>query len=541
MLSVADILKAGLLTGSRVVAGESGLNRIVAWVHNAGVPDAPMWLNGGELVLTTYINMPSGMEEQRDYMRQMVDKNVAGLCLTVGRYIDKIPAHLMDVANEYQFPLIEIPYTARFVDIAKGINERISQNNMQIVERALSINQRLTQIVLEGGDLPDLANALAGLVGHSISIENERFEAIATVNIADVDEARRYTQLHGQTDPRLVQALEERDYLPRLRASLRPVHLPPMPDVGLEMERMLAPIVVHGAIYGWMWIIADDHALSEIDMMAIESGATIAAMLMLYQESAQHAEASLKGNLLSRLIEGDEARDTVLTDQSLRYGVDLRAPFIMLVVDDSRANAGQMLQIYRLINQLASMGNWRAVVGQYAGQVVILAEASDAQGLAQRILDRLALDKSRDGSRARIGVSAIHQGAPEVRPAHQQCRDALAIMMRLSDALRVVHFNELGYLHTLYQAGAQALQMNPDVPIVRRLLDEKSHELFHTLEAYLDAGGNGVATAENMHIHRSTLNYRLAQIEKICGVKLQDPMMRINLQVALKLLRLFEV
>ena len=71
------------------------------------------------------------------------------------------------------------------------------------------------------------------------------------------------------------------------------------------MERLLAPIVVQGEIYGYMWIIADVQALTRIDMMAIEIGATVAALLMLYQESLHTAEASLKGSLMAQLIEGN--------------------------------------------------------------------------------------------------------------------------------------------------------------------------------------------------------------------------------------------
>ena len=47
-------------------------------------------------------------------------------------------------------------------------------------------------------------------------------------------------------------------------------------------------------------------------------------------------------------------------------------------------------------------------------------------------------------------------------------------------------------------------------------------------------------TAELLSIHRSTLNYRLTRIEEICDAKLNDPLVRTNLQIALKLLRLFE-
>ncbi|MEL6525621.1 MAG: PucR family transcriptional regulator ligand-binding domain-containing protein, partial [Chloroflexota bacterium] len=251
MATVAEILEHDIFTDAKVVAGESGLNREVRWVHNAGVPDAAVWLNGGELVMTTIFNMPQDLEDQRSYIIQMADKEVAGLVITTGRYIQEIPRHLRDAADSCAFPLIEIAYTARFVDIAKAINERIAESTLHHAQRSLHIHKTLTQLVLEGGNLEHLAEQLADLIGHSVSIENDRFDAIATHNIAEVDEARHYTQLHGRTDPRLVEALEQESILPHIRETLRPKHLQPMPHVGLEMERILAPIVVHGEIYGF--------------------------------------------------------------------------------------------------------------------------------------------------------------------------------------------------------------------------------------------------------------------------------------------------
>lgn len=542
MLSVADVLKLEEFEGTRVVAGQRGLNRSVTWLHNAGVPDAPYWLNGGELVLTTILNLPDGETERCQYLRDMAEKGVAGLVITVGRYIERIPDYLCAVADELNFPLAEISYKARFVDVAKAVNERISQSNMHTVRRALSINQELTALVLEGGTFKQLARKLAELVGHSISIETDRFEAIATENLNEVDEARRYTQLHGRTDPRLINALEQRGYLPKIRASLRALHLPPMPDVGLEMERILAPVVVHGEIYGYMWIIADDHSISEIDMMAIEIGATIAALMTLYQESVQSAEASLKGNLLTQLIEGETSpRDTILTDQSLRYGVDLRSPYAMMLIDFDDAAASRSMRLYRGINQLIAAEGWAAVVGQFAGQFVILVQATeDLPAVAKQVQEKAIVSlNGQTPSTLRIAVSGTHNGVESVRMAYSECRDTLDIARRLKMTRRISYFNQLGYLHALYQAGPASLHGNPMVPVLRKLLDETQADLLHTLEAYLDQGGNGVATAEALHIHRSTLNYRLDRIVQICDVSLQDPQTRMNLQVALKLMRLF--
>jgi purine catabolism regulator len=541
MLTVADALQFEDFAGAKVVAGERGLGRPVRWVHNAAVPDAPDWLNGGELVLTTAINMPETQEDQCQYVLGMVKKNVAGLAIAVGRYIPRVPDYLLNVADSHDFPLIEIPYTVRFVDLVKSINERISQQNMATVTRALDIQQVLTQIVLEGGGLKELAKELAGLIRQSISIENERFEAFASENIAAVDEARRYTLRHGRTNPLLVQALEERNILPEIRRTLRPVFIPQMPDVGLEMERILAPIVVHGEIYGYVWVIADDRPLTELDQMAIQSAATIAALMMLHQEAVQNAETSLKGNLLSRLIQGEAGREAVLNDQALRYGIDLRMPFGMLLIEQPNSSSGRLAQLYRRVNSLAALNNWPVVVGQFAGQVVLLAQvgsgrdALDLRALADQIYAEFSAEK------IRIGLSGTHRGADCVGTAHQECHDVLHIQRRLKSRAPCVSFEDLGYLHTLHLAGANSLNSNPYVPGVRKLLQEQHTELFNTLEAYLDSGGNSVQTAKALHIHRSTLNYRLQRIEEISAYKLDNSITRTNLQVVLKLLRLFEV
>ena len=536
MLTLREALQLPILKDAKVVAGADRLDRPIRWVHNTGVPNAADWLHGGELVLTTAYNMPESADAQGDYLRQLADKGIVALVITIGMLVDEIPENLRVIGDELGLPLIELPYQRRFVDIAKVINERISEESLDTISRALSIQQRLSRLVLEGGGFPELAEMLADQVGHSISIENDRFEAIANKNIAAVDSARRYTIQHGRTNPQLIEALEV-EYLPKIRESLRPAQLPVMPALGLEMERLLAPIVVHGEIYGYIWIIADVHALSPIDMMAIEIGATVAALLMLYQESLQTAEASLKGSFMAQLIEGNGGRQTILSDQSLRYGLDLRLPYRMLLVSIRNGQPPTSTRAYRAINQVLIQREAEAVAAQFAGQVAILAQADqDTQALAHALIE--CLEGERGG--VAIGISSAMTGADKVGAAHQQCNELLEIAQRVNSAQRVHHFDELGYIHTLYHAGPASLSQNPQAPVLRQLLGERGADLFNTLETYLDAGGNSVQTAETLHIHRSTLNYRLARIKAICDVELSSASTRLNLQIALKLMRLFD-
>jgi DNA-binding PucR family transcriptional regulator len=194
--------------------------------------------------------------------------------------------------------------------------------------------------------------------------------------------------------------------------------------------------------------------------------------------------------------------------------------------------------IYRRVNQLAQNQEWQAVVGKFSNQVIILMQASKQTNEYIQQLNQLFVDDISQGS-YRIAVSTTAQNASSVQRSYQQCQETLEIAHRLHNTNSVIYFADLGYLHTLYHAGKDALQDNPLLPCLLELQQEVQADLFHTLDAYLDTGGNGVQTAEVLHIHRSTLNYRLSRISQICAVDLSNPHTRLNLQIAIKLILLF--
>jgi DNA-binding PucR family transcriptional regulator len=63
---------------------------------------------------------------------------------------------------------------------------------------------------------------------------------------------------------------------------------------------------------------------------------------------------------------------------------------------------------------------------------------------------------------------------------------------------------------------------------------DKSHkaELVETLATYLESSGGLEATAARLHIHPSTLKYRLRRIQDLTGRDLRDAEHRFNLDLA---------
>ncbi|MFE6741080.1 helix-turn-helix domain-containing protein [Streptomyces tubercidicus] len=68
----------------------------------------------------------------------------------------------------------------------------------------------------------------------------------------------------------------------------------------------------------------------------------------------------------------------------------------------------------------------------------------------------------------------------------------------------------------------------------------RTDSLARTAEVFLDAAGDTAAASAQLSIHRTTLYYRLAQVEKKTGWDLKNGRDRLTLHLALKMRRLHD-
>ena len=62
---------------------------------------------------------------------------------------------------------------------------------------------------------------------------------------------------------------------------------------------------------------------------------------------------------------------------------------------------------------------------------------------------------------------------------------------------------------------------------------ERRSDLVRTLKVYFDAGSNASEAADRLFLHRNSMLYRLARVEKLTGLDLKDPRARLALQLGL--------
>ncbi|HME03232.1 MAG TPA: PucR family transcriptional regulator ligand-binding domain-containing protein, partial [Solirubrobacteraceae bacterium] len=132
----------------KLVSGEQAAALAnVRWVHSTELPDPTPWLKGGELLLTTGIQL-EGAKQQRDLIGRLVDHQIVGLGFGTGFAHKRLPPALVGAARRREFPLFEVPYELPFIAITERVFAQLLEERYEMLQRNMV------------GDL--LAEALSG-------------------------------------------------------------------------------------------------------------------------------------------------------------------------------------------------------------------------------------------------------------------------------------------------------------------------------------------------------------------------------------------
>lgn len=115
----------------KLVAGENGTDRIIKWAHIMENPDYIGWLKGGELIFLTGIIIKNHTEILLKLIKDLNSKHSAGMVINVGPYINKTPFEAIKLANSLAFPIFELPFKIRLIDITENICEAVFMGKIE--------------------------------------------------------------------------------------------------------------------------------------------------------------------------------------------------------------------------------------------------------------------------------------------------------------------------------------------------------------------------------------------------------------------------
>ncbi|MEV4963080.1 MULTISPECIES: helix-turn-helix domain-containing protein [Streptomyces] len=398
-----------------------------------------------------------------------------------------------------------------------GANAELAEANAAVrahsaaMQRAEEAHDRLTDLVLRGGDVKDVALSVAGLLDSPLTIHDPGGRPLAAVRpdgtgfaadsmdagwLAGTAEESRHGARAVHRDGRWICAV-------------------------LAGHELLASLVLHRP-----------DRLDDSDRRLYERAAVVTGLLLLLRRTVAETENRIRGELISDLL-GDPERDPAgLAERGRRLGIDLDRPHVLLVAEAAaREKLGGAAMRYLF------GGDIHGVSAEHAGTVVLLIDC-EGGGTTPGDAARAAATQLGHLVQAPVTVAGTGpaRGARELAGAYAEAARCLRAMRVLGREGEGACVDELGFLGVVL---GNAKDVDGFVTAVLgpllRYDERRGTQLVRTLRAYFGAGGSLIRAKDELHVHVNTVVQRLDRIQVLLGRDWNEPDRALELQLALRL------
>jgi purine catabolism regulator len=552
--TVREAATFGGFAEATLVGGRQGLDRLIEWVRVMETPDTARRLRQGELLLTTGFPVKDDPAAQIELVDSVSRSGGSGVVVKLGRYIDEVPGEMIEEAERLSLPLFTIGQEVPWGDLMEPLLERIINAEHWRLKRSLDIHRRFTDLVLDGKGVNEICRTLADLLDSAVAVEDASFHLLAHASGTTIDPHRRETIARHGTPPRVLYDPQIQRLLRDVAESRRPMKAPAFPHLGMNRERILAPILAANQLLGVISILDHPPDNEELAFMAVEQAALVMSLALIKEREVAEVEGRVRGEYLDDLVQGTFGDEAAAQRRARHLGYPLPGRHVLLVVDidDFRGfirargigeDAIQALkrEFLRRVAGVIRASYARALLGSRSDSVMALLplglDANDhhtrVQTLGHQVRD--AIGEWRPGFTISVGFSAPVDAPGGVGTAHREVRAVMDTLARFKRKGQVVAVPELGLTGLLAGVSDDRL-----VEFVNRHLGPlvehdraRGGNLIPTLKAYLESGEQQAA-ARRLRVHPNTLRYRLDRIREISGAELDDAETRLNLAVALR-------
>lgn len=562
MLVVKDLFSIRAIEGLRLVAGAEGLNNQISIVNIIENPDAFDWLSQNELLLSTGYIFKESEDLQNRVIKELAEINCAGLVIKMKRYFDELPQNMIDQANKYGLPLIELPNEYTLSKVISIINEKTSGTYDLVNRKTLDIHNLFFQITLEGGGIDKITKVLSSLINNPIIIVDEFWDLISYVdfdhNPFPLHTAFTLEKNKQVVNEELIQSIPKdiRDMNKSIKRFYR---------VNNELVKCrIFPIRVMERIYGYIIVWQTINDLNELDYIALERASTIIALERLKTKEIEDVHTKIKHDFFDDLIFGKITSLTTLKTLCELHGLSVDYWYTCLVV---YMNYGEITTDGDLINEkyrLEAIGKkcvqfiyqhipqttWEVTSFYRNNRVIILVGQNKNKG-------KMTVSEMKDYAKNlyglwnqmnkkvtfQIGIGQQYPSIAEVHKSYNEANEVLRLLKYQVDQPLISHFEDFAIDYLLESNIKESILEEFSTKYLGKLMEhDLSHQTsyIYTLECYFQHHLNVSETAKAMYLHRNTLIYRIDRMKEILNNDLKNSEDLLRIQIALKIYRILE-
>lgn len=497
--------------GLEIVAGRSGADNPIRWVHNSVEVDPTPWLSGGELLLSSGIQLTDDRECER-FIDRLAAHHLAGLGLGLDAAAAGAPRALVEQAERLGFPVFEVPHSMPFVTITERAMASVVNERYDVLRRGAVVQQRLESLVLEERGLAEIAATIGVAVGGAVAILDAGGAPLAWHDPGG--------ELLG---PRPLGAIG-------IQVAARGADARPFiaTDPSLPSDAFVRPVIQPSGRRprAWIAVLTEDGRLGELMRLVVQQAVLIVGLELGRSGTTSEIERRLTRQAMLDAQGGGGAAESALRLRPFGIGGDV---CVLVFSVAGGAEAERALQSALAAERLPAAVATQEVDGREALCAIVepgerdpLEVAATARAsLAADLGEELAVATSRSAGSGDIG----------------RCFREASWALRARSGGRVASWHDLGPESLLLSVGdPEVLRFYRDRMLGPIEAEEAGYaaELLRSLETFIQLNGQWERAAKLLHCHRHTLRYRIEKIEKLTGRSLAAATDRIEFWLALR-------
>lgn len=526
--TVEDVLAMEIMQEASVIAGHDGIGRSVKAVTVLDAPDASLWLQGQEFVLTSTFPLTKRGSSLKKLVDELVSRNVAGLGVKLHRYMTALPPAMLDRANELAFPIIRIPDHIAWIQIISPILAHVMDTDAKHVIRSEEVRNQFFQQVLAGAKIEQMLELLQKLLNRPVGM----YSPEDAQSISVPPEIRWMDTGHAVVNNPNLPSRPVAEHPKLLRKASR--------EHSVVYTSLDQPATAHA----YVAVLEGNTALSQHELHTLRHARDAISMSLLQQRASRSVAREKHNEFVQTLVDGSlsvNARRTHVL-RGRERGIPLHEQYFAIVIkfydlDEYSLRAAMSLFHGKLETEhvlFSSLDRTRflLLVPDQGNN----GRAHDERiSLVYRYIDEVSrIQKDLDWSAGVSQATSIHV----INRAHEQAEYALNYSIRSGQKCQVRLHDETGLYRLLSHAAIQDDAQHFIEDWLAPLLEyDRKHQsrLVQTLRHFLHYNGNYRETARALHVHHNTVRYRIGKIYSLTGKDILASNLRLQYQLALVL------
>ena len=527
MTSIKEILQTPRFSELSLLNKRADLERPLDTIEIFETPDVSYYIQKNALLVTTAMAFRDDTDGLCNLVHSLAKVPSAGLAIKIGRYLKAIDPKVLAVADELNFPILQIPVSHQLGDISHKLLSFLWHDQTEQIFYALEIQQKFVNLMIRGASVDTLMKELSSMIKQSVLLIDPFGE------VASSQMQHSNLEMPKKQKAVLLKKIQDCQKNKRREQLL----------LELGQKKMLISIfpLSSDRYLPYMLVIFDPDELPyPFSQFAIQQSLTVLTLALYKEQTLLNEKRAERRSFLTYLLN----RKTALGDtdwlEYKRHFPNLNSNYYRIVYIESLIKKDQHFYS-KEIDDLTYDYLFQHVEGKYENimlfptehlnqWVFVIQKKSEILPILEDVHEQLL---SLFGVYARFGIGDPVNNIDLLHFSYKESKQALK---ESEDKNAFVSYNKIQGIKRITENVSNEDMRYFCISILKNLAypdNDQDKDLRNTLMTYLDMQCEITKTAEMLFIHRNTVKYRIKKCEELLNNAINDSEFSLQLRVAL--------